>query len=273
MTELANAGADAIEQSVDTVTNDAVVETSTEATAAEPEQKAAETDVDFAARIKKLENALSHKDRLIGKKTAQRYQVEAENRQLKEQLAKYNSPQQTEASTPPDESKFDDYTKYVKALASWEAKNIVSENEKKRQTEQQNVSQNTYLSERYAHMDENDIAAKEAFSDFEVVFNENKDLAAEMPEHIKQAFLEAENPSFAFYSLAKEGKLESMLNMSQFQAVALIARYEDKAIALSKAKQVTKAPTPLTPGKGTAVGSKSLESMSGEELLKWVRNK
>jgi hypothetical protein len=121
-------------------------------------------------------------------------------------------------------------------------------------------------------MDENEGAAKEAFSDFDNVLSEHGDIARELPEHIQLAFLEAENPSFAFYSLAKEGKLESMLNMSPYQAAALIARHEDKAIALSKAKQVTKAPAPLTPAKGTAVGSKSIESMSGKELLKWMKS-
>ncbi len=270
MDELANAGANAtdIVPSADTAPIEAVTETNAE----QPEQKATETDADYAARVKKLENALSHKDRLIGKRTAQRYQAEARVKQLEEQLAKYNQPQNTETSAAPDESKFDDYTKYVKALAVYEANKTISESEKKRQTEQQQVSQNTYQAERYAHMDDNDIAAKEAFSDFDNVFNENKEIAAEMPEHIKTAFLEAENPSFAFYSLAKEGLLESMLNMSERQAIALITRHEDKAIALSKAKQITKAPAPLTPSKGTAVGSKSLESMSGKELLKWAKS-
>lgn len=267
--QLEGAEAIAIEQSADVAPTKETTEQSTE----QPlEQKEGETAAEYSAREKKLLNAMSHRDRRIGKMTAQKYETEAQLRQLQERLAKYET-KDSPASTAPETAKFDNYEDYLKALAEYKVNEKFSESEKKRQTEQQQVSQHTRHAERIAHIEENDAVAREAFSDFENVFKDNEHIVMEAPDHIKQAFLEAENPAFAFYALAKEGKLESMLSMSPYQAVAMIARYEDKALALSKTKQVTKAPAPLTPSKGTSVGSKSIESLSGDDLLKWVYSK
>lgn len=266
--QLAGAEAVAIEQPADVAPNDAPEQAAIE----NLEQKPDETVAEYSAREKKLLNAMSHRDRRIGKMTAQKYETEARMRQLEEQLAKY-SPKDNQQSAAPDTAKFDNYEDYLKALAEYKVNEKFSESEKKRQTEQSYVQQNTRHAERVAHLEENDGAARESFSDFDNVFKDNEHIVMEAPEHIKQAFLEAENPAFAFYALAKEGKLESMMSMSPYQAVAMIARYEDKALALSKVKQVTKAPAPLEPSRGTAPGSKSVETLSGDDLLKWVYSK
>lgn len=259
------AGADAIDivQSAEQSTNEA-----------ETVQENAEQVKSDSADLpipKKILNAMSHKDRRIGKLTAKQYEAEAKIRQLEEQLAKH-SPKDNQPSAP-EAAKFDNYEDYLKSLAEFKVNERFSESEKKRLTQEQQVSHQTRHAERIAHLEQNDEAAREVFSDFENVFKENEHIVMEAPEHIKQAFLEAENPAYAFYALAKEGKLEDMLTMSPYQAVAMIARYEDKAIALSKEKQVTKAPAPLSPSKGTAAGSKSLDSFSPDELLKWVNSK
>lgn len=270
--DTANAGAETVvEQLVDTTPSEAQPPEKT-ADAEAPQQQPGETASEFAAREKKLLNAMSHRDRRIGKLTAQRYETEAKIRQLEEQLAKYNT-KDVPKSTAPETSKFDNYEDYLVALADYKVNEKLTESEKKRQQEQSQVHENTRHVERVAHLEENDIAAREHFPDFENVFKENEPVIMDAPDHVKKAFLEADNPAYAFYALAKEGKLEDLFTMSPYQVVSTIGKYEDKGLALSKTKQVTKAPAPLAPAKGTGGSGKSLNSMSGNDLLDWVKQK
>jgi len=268
--QLANAGAEpiAIEQVAPTTQPEA--DTTQEAATTDEANKAESNELPIP---KKILNAMSHKDRRIGKLTAKQYEAEAKIKQLEEQLATYNKPKESQQSGKPNTANFDNYEDYLQALAEYQVGEKFSESEKKRQQFEAQKNQSVYHEERIAKLEENDQAAKASFSDYDNVFSENEALAADMPEHVKQAFLEAEHPAYAFYAIAKEGKLEDMLNMSERQAIAMIARYEDKGLAMSKAKQVTKAPAPMSPAKGTSAGSKSLDAMSGDELLKWIRTK
>lgn len=241
----------------------------------EPEgsdDRAESQNSDDVAIPKKILNAMSHKDRRIGKLTAKQYEAEAKIRQLEEQLARYNKPVESEQSAAPNAEKHDNYEDYLKALAEFKVNEKMQEHDKKRLTEQ---SQHAYIerhNERVTHLEQNDVAAKEAFSDYDMVFKEHEDVIADAPEHIKQAFLEAENPAYAFYALAKEGKLESLLSMSPYQIVSTIARYEDKALSLAKTKPVTKTPPPISSVKGITSGKKSLNALSPHELVKWVES-
>lgn len=227
---------------------------------------------DDVAIPKKILNAMSHKDRRIGKLTAKQYEAEAKIRQLEEQLAKYNTPSESTKSTSQKAEEYDNYEDYLKALAEHKVNEKMQENEKKRLTEQSQYAQAERHNERVTHLEQNDVAAKESFSDYDMVFKEHEDIIADAPEHIKLAFLEAENPAYAFYALAKEGKLESLLSMSPYQVVSTIARYEDKALSLAQQKTVTKAPPPISSVKGSASGKKSLNSLSARELAKWVES-
>jgi len=265
--QLAVEGVEA-DQSIDPAADQQVNANENDNSADTDQAKAASDDLPIP---KKILNAMSHKDRRIGKLTARQYEAENTIRQLQEQLAKHQ-PKENQSSAP-ETGKFDNYEDYLKALAEHKVNEKFTESEKKRQSEQTQFQQQRYQQERVAHLEKNDDAARSAFPDFESVFKDNEHIVMEAPEHVKRAFLEAENPAFAFYSLAKEGKLEDMFNMSPYQAVAMIARHEDKALALSKQKQVSKAPPPMAPSKGSSVGSKSVESLSGDDLLKWVHSK
>ena len=101
---------------------------------------------------------------------------------------------------------------------------------------------------------------------------EQGDLLDELPEHVQTAFLEAENPALAVYALAKEGKLQTLITMSPYQAAMAIGRAQDRGEALTKAKQVTNAPAPIAPAKGSGQGGKTLDRMDGNELMAWLKS-
>lgn len=259
--QLATAGAEAI--AVEQLAPDAqieAVETTTDVTTtAKP--------ADEVAIPKKILNAMSHKDRRIGKLTARQHEAEATIKQLQEQLAKMN-PSEGQKTGAPSQEQFSDYGEFLRADAAYQIEQKFLDRDKQAQSKQSEIANKTYISERMAHIEENDSEARGVFSDFDSVFKESEYILEEAPEHIKLAFLDAENPAFAFYSLAKEGKLEQLMGLSERQAIAMITRYEDKALAQSKAKQVTRAPAPITSSRGNGVsGSKNYAKMDAKDVL------
>lgn len=240
---------------------------------AQPEEKKA--DVDYAAEYKKLQNALARRERNIGKLTAQKYQTLSENEQLKARLAQYEASKSSPtASDAPQEANFTNYGDYLKAVARYEARQELKQGQQEHEKKQTEVSQRQWREERESALADNAAKAREAFPDFQNTLQENSDIFASLPPHVEQAFLDSDNPAFAFYSMVKDGSLEQLLNApSEARAAAMIARAEERALAQSKTKQATKAPAPMSSAKGTAPASKKLDDLSGQELLKWIRSK
>ena len=148
----------------------------------------------------------------------------------------------------------------------------MSERDKKSSEQRKQTEDKIKLSEREEYINENALKAAESFQDFETVMQNNvSDLGAIAP-HVRQALLDADNGAFALYALAKEGVLGDLNDLPPHKVVAAITRMEDKAIAMSKNKPVTKAPAPISSNKGTSPGTKKLNTYSGDELLKWVHS-
>lgn len=218
---------------------------------------------------KKAVNALSRRDKKIGKQAAELAQLRHELEALRKAQPSESQAKETE----PQEADFETYGQYLKAIARYEAKNLVSETKKEDSEQKAQSAEKEWEAERAEAIDENADQAKAAFPDFKKVLDSASDDKGiiQLSPHVRKTLLEADNGAFALYVLAKEGLLDEVNAMSPARAAMTIARMEDKGLALSKQKPVTQAPAPMIPAKGVATGSKPAERMSGKELLREIR--
>ena len=204
-------------------------------------QAKAEDDVPFP---KKAVNAISRRDKQIGKYKAELDHARAE-------LAKYQAQTDTKKpeNQPPKEEDFDNFAEYLKASARFEAKQEFAENNKKVAEDRVSQQEQAWVSQREQIMVEKANELIQGNPEYKQLLVENADVLDSLPPHIERAFLEADNAALAFVALAKEGKLEALASMSPFQAAMEIGRAQDRGAALAKTKQVTQAPAPLSSAK------------------------
>lgn len=257
-------GAEQIENAADESAN---VEKATEAKAegdAGTEEKA-ETQKSEEQWPKKAVNALSKRDKQIGK-------LRAELDYMRQQMQ--NSQPQTQATpqvkkvdASPKASDFEDYESYIDAKAAYQAERLI--NQKMAEVEKQSVREreqahNATLDSQFQKSLD---AAKASIPDFEDVMADAYD--EPVADHVIQAIKEAEDGALAAYLAVKEGLVEKLNQMSPYRAAMEIARLADRAkLSVSKPKPVTKAPNPMAPVRGTVQGSKSESDMNSDELMK-----
>lgn len=213
---------------------------------------------------KKAINALSRRDKQIGKLQAQLAAERLKN-------------QSSQGSAKPNVLREEDfqgtYGEFLKAQARQEFEaELASKTEKDNQTlaQQQEAE---YFQARESVVSEEAKVLLESNPTYRQLVIENADIVEAMPIPIQRAFLDADNPIAAFCALAKEGKLESLSAMTPARAAMEIARAEVRGAALIKTKSISNAPTPISSSKGTGGTGKSLEKMSAKELLAHVNKK
>lgn len=269
-----------IAEGVATSTENAQSETSSEATteqAQEGEQTETKTEEKPAKQPwpKEAENALSRAKGDRARYKAERDFNKQRAEQLEKELADYKKPK-AENTGEPQEADFEGkpYGVYLKAVARWEAKQTFEQTKAEETKAKAETSARDWEQERAQAINDNHVIAEKAFPDFKDTMDGAADDNGKIPlsPDLRAAILDSDNGAFALYALIKEGLLDEANDLSSRKAAMLIARMEDKALALSKTK-TTKTPTPLSPAKGTATGGKSLETMSGEEIRKWMRSK
>lgn len=242
----------------------------TTAASPSPTEETAEASPDSAPKEeawpKKAINAYS-------KAKAQAAKKAAENEYLKRELAKYQQPQAApkKDEAPKRENFPDDDEGYIRELTKYHAKAELSEGQKASEDQRKQAEQKSVVAKREAVINENAVKAAEHFPDFDSVMQENSEELAEIAPHVRKELLDLDNGAYALYALLREGTLSSLNDMSPSQVARSLARMEDKALSMSKKpKPVTNAPAPMSANKGTAAVGKSVDSMSGKEILKWV---
>lgn len=250
---------------------DEAPEVDNEVVADEPDDKETDVKKTFEQLPKKVANKISRQDRRIGQLTAEKYQLKQELESLKSK----GTPNAKSEDAEPREEDYANKTwgEYQRDLAAFHAKKAFSET-KVKDTQQRADQVDTEIeAERLERRAELADAARKTFTDFDVTLNKAFQ-GIKLKPHVIEALDEADNGTHALYALAKEGFNFSELNdLTPAKAAMLIARYEDKGLTLSKTKQVTKAPTPMTPAKGLGAASgKPLDQMTGDELNKWRKS-
>jgi hypothetical protein len=224
-----------------------------------------EEDIPFP---KKAINALSRRDKQIGRLRAEAQQYKAELEKLQAQAQpKENQPKKSDG---PQEDQFDNYGDYLKAVARYEARQELAQGQPKQ--EPVDIQEQVWIAKREEYVGQQATALLETNPEYQQILTENADILDAMPPHVERAFLEAENAPLAFVALANEGKLEELLTMSPTKAAMEIAKAEIRGEAMVKAKKVTNAPTPLSANKGSGQVGKSLDAMSGKELNEWRKS-
>jgi len=219
------------------------------------EDEGGEGEVEFP---KKAINALNRKDKKINKLRAQLRELEAEKQKV---------PEKHEASEiNPDE--YENYGDYINA----QVKSLVDQQTEqskidmqKQQIEQQ---QQALKDQHHNHIIEQANEASQVFSDLPQVWQENAALLDSLPEGVTDIFYSIDNAPAAVYTLAKEGKLESLMYANPAVAAYEIINAQNKGLeALSKPQvRQSQAPTPIAKAKGTGTVKKQLSP--NDDVLK-----
>lgn len=217
---------------------------------------------------KREANRQSHLNRKLAKQ-----RLREENRELKTRLEKLEqSLQQKPTNQPnipsdyPKEEDYENVLDYFKAVAKYEAKQELSALRESATPKQADTSKVQRLQE----MANLEAQFAKNVPDYErVVYQENAYIMNNMPKHVAEALLDAEDASLALYTLAKEGRLEDLEDLEGKALDKAIAKAEERGKAyLSPAKRTSSAPPPIESLKGTGRAAKSDYDLSIPELMK-----
>lgn len=223
------------------------------------------------AENKKIKNAISYRDKTVGKLRAQ---LEYERKQVEALKARQVGP-------APKEEDFEGkpYGELLTATAKHAAKEE-AHNEKVAEAEER-VSQVEAAAreEAKAAVDTDAEVARKVFPDFEesiekLATAKRADGQAVIPlaQAVQSAIEMSDNPAHTLYAISKEpGALEYLNSLPAIKAAMLVHDFSLKAANLPRIKTKSDAPTPVAAARGTAPGSKSIEQMSPQELIALTR--
>ena len=224
---------------------------------------------------KKAVNAISYRNKIIARERAEKAAILAEKaailaelEQLKSQAKPQNIgelKQQSNGEQPPKEEDFSSYPEYVEAKVLYNVRQELAKQEKAKQEAQTVAINQEALSHQQIELSEKIESHKQGIPDFTKVIEESLPVINSFPEFIERAFLEADDGALAMYNLAKDGKLESLFSMSPYRVAMEVAKAQ---IPTQQTKMVSSAPMPISSTSGRGVVTKSVDRMSGEELLK-----
>lgn len=217
---------------------------------------------------KKAQNAVSRRDKAIGKLKAEVQMRDQRIADYEAKIAQATPKQDAVDPSAPREDQFNNYGEYLKAIAKHEAR-------KEWDAEQGKTRESTLTQQREAHKAQREeVVAQQAQEFFKTtpdaqqLFAEYADVFDTLPPMIEALFMEADNAPLAFYNLAKEGKLEEVAAMSPARAAMAIGQAQGKATA--SVRQVSNAPAPIAGANGQGSRAKSLDNMSYGEMKTWL---
>lgn len=246
---------------------EATPEAKEEVKAETPEAEADKSDdVPFP---KKAVNAISRRDKQIGKMRAEMAALQAEIAKYTQNQAQPPKNQNVVNDGSPKEDDFDNYSDFLEAKLLYKIKQEQTAQEKTKQEQALSAQKQEWVASREQEIVSKVDAHKEVIPDFVQVIETYADIADEFPEHIVQAFYEADDAPLAFYNLAKDGKLEALSSMSPYKAAMEIALAQNKKAPV--VNRVSNAPAPISAAKGSGSGSKSLDNMSWSEMKTFLK--
>jgi hypothetical protein len=242
-------------------------ETIEEGTQEAPADSQEQTEETKEAWPKKAENALAREKGKAARLKFERDQERARVRELEQRLSQSSPLPKPVAPNDgaPKESDFQSYADYLEARSDWKLEQKLVERDGK---QQQSAQYDAWVNQRSSAADVQAAELAKTAPDAFDVMADHEDTISDFSPQLKGLLLEADNTALAIYNLAKEGKLESLGNMSLAKAAMEIGRAQTQA----PTKPQTKAPAPLPASRGSVAASKPLERMSPDELRKWMRS-
>jgi len=223
----------------------------------------ANSDDDNVIFPKKAINALSRKDKQIGKLRAQLEQYKAMQMQAQPQQAEQKTLNKPSNDGEPNIADFDNHIDYMRAVNKYDAQKLLEERESKQTQASQTQQEQQWLNQRINEVDKQSEEFAKEYPQITAIAQEHAETIQSLPQEIKLALLKAENPPLALLNLATSGVLDELGDMSLEDA-----RVEIKlALKQQPIKPQSKAPKPMASARGSVV-TKSFENMSPEELVK-----
>lgn len=246
------------------VTDDAIEATEEVSTENEAEKVGDDTDDggDISKEMKTIKKALNKKNRYIDNQRAKIRSLEAQMQQLKSQ------PQtKTEA---PNMEKFESVLDYMKADQSYNLEQKLAEQAQQHQLANLQAQQNMVREQQEQAITEVVSEMLNSNSDFRDVVTKNAHTIQNMPPHIEALMYEIDNAPAATYALAKEGKLQDLYYMPPHLAAAHLVQAEIRGqqYLQQSTRPPKQAPEPIGSLKGTGKPSKTMSTMTPDEIVK-----
>lgn len=258
-----------VEPTADVTTEVETVEATEPQEASEATEK--EPELTLEEKYRKAENKIRHDREKIAKARARNERVEAEKAALAAELAQLRAEREQKANAPqkPRMEDFETVEDYVDAVATFRAKENTQQAPKEAVLTPQQQQEQVWIAQREAVVIQQAQEFIKTNPEAVEIIQDNADTIDDFPQHIKNVLLASDNPTLAVVNLVKEGRLDYLGYLPPEMAALEIKR----AISQGGAKTaVSKAPAPISTARGTAVGTKSPESMSVKEALKWVNS-
>lgn len=228
------------------------------------------SDEDLVPFPKKAINALSRRDRQIGKLRAE---MQAAKQELAALRSSMSNPKK-EDEAPREEDYYDkSYGEFLKDTATFAARQEAGKHlaQQRPQLTQEQVQQQHWAMQRQAVAMEKAQEASKAIPDFLETVEEYGDVLDELPPHVSNLILSSDNPALATYNLIKSGRIENLASVPREYAALEVFNAAQKAVV--PAKRVSSAPNPISAVRGAGASTnKRPEEMSGKDLLAWVRS-
>lgn len=206
---------------------------------------------------KKAVNALNRKNKQIQKLRAQMRELEAKLNETPKE------PENKEVN--PDD--FENYGDYINAQVEALVEQRMGQSQTDMQKQQLEQQKQALQAQRDQYIAEQATEFSQSVPDSTQVWEQNAAVLDALPQEIADIFYSLDNAPAAVYSLAKEGKLESLLYTNPNLAAYEIVNAQNKGLELmSKPKKVSQAPTPISKARGT--GSVKKQLSSNDDVLK-----
>ena len=220
---------------------------------------------------KKAVNAIDRRNKKIVKLKGQNQEIRNQMRQMEQSYQNL-----MEAKAAPQEDDFDNYGDLLDARAKHNIEEQFTSRERAQLEAAYNDKQSQLQQIKAQNLTEQVNEVSSAIPDFMEVKTQYDAVLDSFPQEIAEVFLDADNAPLAFYTLAKEGRLEDLAYMQPAHAAIVLAHAQERGRSfLNEPKKpipTTKAPKPMTSVKGTGSQSKNLAQMSGDELMSWMKS-
>lgn len=220
-------------------------------------------NADDAELAKKYKNAIRRREKQINKFMAKLAELQGDTEDT-----------QTEKPKAPNADDYEEYGEYLKDQAKHELREELAQKETEAKKARKELEQAHYMQQKHADIAEKNQQYAKSIPDFREVMEEAAPYAQFLPKHVEEILYAADDTSLAYYNIVKGGKLEALANATPHQAAIMVAQAQMKVPEVTQ-KATAKKPVhePIKGNKGTGLGGKkSLDRMSGDEILKWMNS-
>lgn len=184
-------------------------------------------------------------------------------KRVAEGQAPAQEPAKAAANEKPNKENFESYDEYVEALATWRAREIITQHEQERSKRTVEETRQTTWTERLK-------ATRAEIPDFDEIVG-----GSEIPikPHVAEELSDSEHgPALAYHFAKNPEVLERLNGLPPKEAVRAIAKLEatlfsKKEDPAPQPKPVSKAPVPVAPVRGNAAAIPTPDKMSMDEYV------